>query len=46
MRNAAPHDHEATMEPLDKAVNHVRGSEGVVHRGGYDAAGLLEALAG
>jgi glutaredoxin len=76
--NAIRQEHEPGLEPVDVAVDHVRGSpagrliveygdlrrdvqrgiasgevlgtptlfiDGVVHRGGYDTAVLLEALA-
>ena len=72
-RNAMPKKRQPTLEPLDDAVDHVRGPtagrliieygdyecpysrevrgtptlfiDSVVHRGGYDAATLMEALA-
>jgi hypothetical protein len=40
-----PEKRQPTLEPLDEEVDHVRGMHGVVHRGGYDAATLMEALA-
>jgi hypothetical protein len=53
-RHALRPEQEPAMEPVDEAVDHVRGSvrgtptlfiDSVVHRGAYDPATLLEALA-
>ena len=52
MHDTIPETRRPGLEPLDDEVDHVRGPtrtlfiDGVVHRGGHDAATLTEALAG